>query len=231
MEINSSGGEAGRVVGAYWRVQTDPCGLSHPLQFTTSREDRQIVSMAVTDHSVTLRAVAQHIECETHNSVYVRTILRRLKQSGIFARRPVLGLPLTHNHRCLRRQWCDERRMWAAEYIENVITDESRICLQHHDVRIAGTLNSQRYISKVLMPVVLPYLQDLTTAIFQQDNTRPHVVRLVQRFFSHQIHSKTFLAVSPGLATVGATSPRFDHDRFRRCCRMLPISYPQSPLA
>ncbi|GFW69876.1 transposable element Tcb1 transposase [Trichonephila clavipes] len=37
-------------------------------------------------------------------------------------------------------------------------------------VRIAGTLNSQRYISEVLEPVVLPYLQGLATAIFQQDN-------------------------------------------------------------
>ncbi|GFU67017.1 uncharacterized protein TNCV_655561 [Trichonephila clavipes] len=53
-------------------------------------------------------------------------------------------------------------------------------------VRIAGTLNSQRYISEVLESVVLPYLQGLTTAIFQQDNARPHVVRIVQRFFVNQ---------------------------------------------
>ncbi|GFV24308.1 transposable element Tcb1 transposase [Trichonephila clavipes] len=37
-------------------------------------------------------------------------------------------------------------------------------------VRIAGILNSQRYIYEVLEPVVLPYLQGLTAAIFQQDN-------------------------------------------------------------
>ncbi|GFV70026.1 transposable element Tcb1 transposase [Trichonephila clavipes] len=55
-------------------------------------------------------------------------------------------------------------------------------------VRIAGTLNSQRYISKVLEPAVLPYLQGLATAIFQQDNARPHVACIVQRFFvNHQI--------------------------------------------
>ncbi|GFY07691.1 transposable element Tcb1 transposase [Trichonephila clavipes] len=55
-------------------------------------------------------------------------------------------------------------------------------------VRIAGTLNSQRYISEVLKPVVLPYLQGLATAIFQHDNARPHVTRVVQRFFvNHQI--------------------------------------------
>ncbi|GFW26201.1 transposable element Tcb1 transposase [Trichonephila clavipes] len=55
-------------------------------------------------------------------------------------------------------------------------------------VRIAGTLKSQRYISEVLEPVVLLYLQGLATTIFQQDNARPHVTRILQRFFvNHQI--------------------------------------------
>ncbi|GFV82777.1 transposable element Tcb1 transposase [Trichonephila clavipes] len=119
--------------------------------------------------------------------------------SGQSAKRTLLGLPLTQNHRSLRRQLCDERRMWVAEWNEIAFTDEPRSCLQHHDgrirnwrhrgkrmlnncrmhrhtgpapgimvrggigyhsrtplVRIAGTLNSQRYISKVLEAVVLP---------------------------------------------------------------------------
>ncbi|GFX18727.1 transposable element Tcb1 transposase [Trichonephila clavipes] len=55
-------------------------------------------------------------------------------------------------------------------------------------VRIAGTINIQRYISEVLKPVVLPYHQGLATAIFQQDNARLHMARIVQRFFiNHQI--------------------------------------------
>ncbi|GFU04206.1 transposable element Tcb1 transposase [Trichonephila clavipes] len=210
---------------------TDRRGRSHPPQCTTSREDRQIVRMTLTDRSVTSRTVAQHIESVTHHSVSARNIRRRLQQSGLSARRLLLGLPLTQNHRRLRRQWCDERRMWATEWNEVVFTDESRICMQHHNgrirvwryrgermlnscvmhrhtgpapgimvwggigyssrtsvVRIAGTLNSHRYISEVLEPVVVPYLQGLTTAIFQQDNARPHEARIVQRFFvNHQI--------------------------------------------
>ncbi|GFV54831.1 transposable element Tcb1 transposase [Trichonephila clavipes] len=157
--------------------------------------------MAVRDHSVTSRTVAQHIESATHLSVSARTIRRRLQRSGLSARRPLLGLPLTQNQRRLRRQWCDVRRMWAAEWNEVVFTDDSRISLQHHDawirvwrprgermlnscvthrhtgpapdimlwggigypsrtdlVRISGSLNSQRYISEVLEPVVLLYL-------------------------------------------------------------------------
>ncbi|GFV77675.1 transposable element Tcb1 transposase [Trichonephila clavipes] len=192
---------------------TDRRGRSHPPQCATSREDRQIVRMVVTDRSVASRTIPQHIETVMHHSVSAHTIRRRLQQSGLSAKRPFLGLPLTQNRRRLRRQWCDERRIWVAEWNKVVFTDESRICLQHDNgrirvwrhrgekmlnscvilrhtgsapgivvwcgigyhsrtplVRIAGTLNSQRYISEVLEPVVLPYLQVLATAIFQQDN-------------------------------------------------------------
>ncbi|GFX58083.1 transposable element Tcb1 transposase [Trichonephila clavipes] len=83
------------------------------------------------DHSVTSRTVAQHIVSVTHHSVSVRTLRRRLQQSGLSARRPLLYLHLTQNHRSIRRQWCDERKMWAAEWIKVVFTDESRICVQN----------------------------------------------------------------------------------------------------
>ncbi|GFX93413.1 transposable element Tcb1 transposase [Trichonephila clavipes] len=74
---------------------TDPYGLSHPPQCTTLREGRQIVRMEVMDRSVTSRTVGQHIESVTHHLVSARTIRRRLQQSGLSARRPLLGLPLT----------------------------------------------------------------------------------------------------------------------------------------
>ncbi|GFV65208.1 transposable element Tcb1 transposase [Trichonephila clavipes] len=136
--------------------------------------------------------------------------------------------------------------MWAAEWNEVIFTDESRICLQHHDgrirvwrhrgermlnscvmhrhtgpaqgimvwdgigyqsrtplVRITGTLNSQHYISEVLEPVIFLYLQGLATAIFQQDNARPHVARIVQRFFvNYQIELLPWPACSPDLPPI-----------------------------
>ncbi|GFV50040.1 transposable element Tcb1 transposase [Trichonephila clavipes] len=198
---------------------TDRRGRSHPPQCNTSREDRQIVRMALTDRSVTSRTVAQHIESVTHHSVSAHTIRRHLYQNGLSAKRPLLCLPLTQNHRRLRCQWCDESRMGAAEWNEVVFTDESRICLQHHVgrirrgighhhsrsplVRIVGTLKSQRYISEVLEPVVLPYLQGLATAILQQDNERPHVARIVQRFFvNQQIELLPWPARSPDISPI-----------------------------
>ncbi|GFW88957.1 transposable element Tcb1 transposase [Trichonephila clavipes] len=100
-----------------WRQKgtMDRRGRSHPPQCTTSREDGQIVRMSVTDRSVTSRTVTQHIESVTHHSVPARTIRRRLQQSGLSAKRQLLGLPLTQNHRRLRHKWCDERRMSVAE--------------------------------------------------------------------------------------------------------------------
>ncbi|GFX33675.1 transposable element Tcb1 transposase [Trichonephila clavipes] len=114
---------------------TDQRGLSHPPQCTTSRQDRQTVHMAMTDCSVTSRTIAQHIESVTHHSVSARTIRRHLQQSCLSARRPLLGLPLTQNHNHLRRQWCDLKRMWVAEWNEVVFTDTPHICLQQHDGR------------------------------------------------------------------------------------------------
>ncbi|GFV39673.1 transposable element Tcb1 transposase [Trichonephila clavipes] len=67
--------------------------------------------MAVTHRSVTSRNIEQHIESVTPHSVSARTIRRRLQQSGLSVRRSFLDIPLTQNHRRLRHQWCNERRM------------------------------------------------------------------------------------------------------------------------
>ncbi|GFV40687.1 transposable element Tcb1 transposase [Trichonephila clavipes] len=56
---------------------TDRRDRSHPPQCTTSREDRQIVCMAVRDRSDTSHE--QHIESVTHHSVSARTIRRCLQ--------------------------------------------------------------------------------------------------------------------------------------------------------
>ncbi|GFU64918.1 transposable element Tcb1 transposase [Trichonephila clavipes] len=117
---------------------TDRHGGSHSPQCTTSREDRQIVRMAGTDSSVTSRTVTQHIESVTKHSVSASTIRRHLQQSGLSSRRPLLVLPLTQNHRRLRCQWCDGRRMWAA----TVATDFGR------------SHTSQKYINLIICYLV-----------------------------------------------------------------------------
>ncbi|GFX58651.1 transposable element Tcb1 transposase [Trichonephila clavipes] len=198
---------------------TDLRGRSHPLQCTTSREDKQTVRMAKTDRSVTSRTIEQHIESVTHRPVSARTIRRRLQQSDASAKRLLLGLPLTQNRRRLCRQWCDERRMWVAEWNEVVFTDESRICLQHHDgqIRVLRHRGGRMLISCDMLHHTgpLPGIMEwgstgyqyrtplgLTTAIFQQDNARSHVTCIIQRFVNHQIELLPWLARSTDLSPI-----------------------------
>ncbi|GFX15562.1 transposable element Tcb1 transposase [Trichonephila clavipes] len=99
--------------------------------------------MAVTDRSVTSRTLAQHIESVTHHSVSARTIRRRLQQSGLSTRRALLGLPLTQNHRRLRRQWCHERRIDEAHFWLNGYVNKQ-------NCRIWSEANPQVYVETPL---------------------------------------------------------------------------------
>ncbi|GFV99817.1 transposable element Tcb1 transposase [Trichonephila clavipes] len=159
--------------------------------------------------------ITQHIESVTHHSVSARTIRRHLQQSGLSTRHPLLGLSLTQNHRSLCRRWCDERWMWAAEWNE-VAThlfatpgwvgrvletpwreDAEQLLYAPPHWSCTG------YISKELEPVLIPYLQGLATTIFQQDNVRPHVARIVHRFFvNHQIELLPLPARTPDLSPI-----------------------------
>lgn len=53
-------------------------------------------------------------------------------------------------------------------------------------VWIDSNLNADQYISDILCPVVVAYLQGLLIASFQQDNARPHVALCVLTFFNTQ---------------------------------------------
>ncbi|GFW37236.1 transposable element Tc1 transposase [Trichonephila clavipes] len=48
-----------------------------------------------------------------------------------------------------------------------------------------GTLMGQRYVDDILRPHVRPFLNGPPGAIFQQDNARPHALRLSQDFCHH----------------------------------------------
>ncbi|GFX37165.1 transposable element Tcb1 transposase [Trichonephila clavipes] len=50
-------------------------------------------------------------------------------------------------------------------------------------VSIHGTMTAQRYIYDILQPHVLPLMQRLSGAIFQQDNARPHTTRVSKDSF------------------------------------------------
>ncbi|GFU33422.1 transposable element Tcb1 transposase [Trichonephila clavipes] len=111
--------------------------------------------------------------------------------------------------------------MWAAEWNEVGFKDESRICLQHHVGRIrVWRHRGERMLNSCVMhchTAPEPGIMGLDTAIFQQDNARPRVTRIVQRFFvNHQIELLPWLAHSPDVAQrlTQITSPAAKPDQF-----------------
>ncbi|GFT18057.1 transposable element Tcb1 transposase [Trichonephila clavipes] len=69
----------------------------------TSRSDRKIVHTAIIYHAAISRTIAQQIQSVTQHSVPASDIRHRLQLGGMSARHPLLRLPLTENHRRLRR--------------------------------------------------------------------------------------------------------------------------------
>ncbi|GFW92590.1 transposable element Tcb2 transposase [Trichonephila clavipes] len=59
-----------------------------------------------------------------------KTVARRLKGGRLYARRPVVCVPLTRRHRTARLQWCREHHNWTEQdWACVVFSDESRFSL------------------------------------------------------------------------------------------------------
>ncbi|GFT67113.1 transposable element Tc1 transposase [Trichonephila clavipes] len=59
-----------------------------------------------------------------------KTVARRLREGGLYARRPVVCIPLTRQHRTARLQWCREHHNWTEQDWACVLfSDESRFSL------------------------------------------------------------------------------------------------------
>ncbi|GBM95972.1 hypothetical protein AVEN_7268-1 [Araneus ventricosus] len=99
---------------------------------TTEREDRRIRRTAVSHRT----ASAAEIRAAVGTTVTQRTVRNRLLDVQLRARRPVACIPLTPRHCRLRRQWCQVRAQWRAEWRSVVFSDESRFCLGASDGRV-----------------------------------------------------------------------------------------------
>ncbi|GFW71320.1 adhesion G protein-coupled receptor B2 [Trichonephila clavipes] len=59
-----------------------------------------------------------------------KTVARRLRGGGLYARRPVVCVPLTRHHHTARLQWCREHHNWTEQDWACVLfSDESRFSL------------------------------------------------------------------------------------------------------
>ncbi|GFU65030.1 tyrosine-protein kinase receptor [Trichonephila clavipes] len=75
---------------------------------TTPAEDRYIVLSAKRNRRTTAQQVANQFLAASGKQISRKTVARRLRGGGLYARRPVVCVPLTRQHRTSRLQWCRE---------------------------------------------------------------------------------------------------------------------------
>ncbi|GFY34831.1 transposable element Tcb2 transposase [Trichonephila clavipes] len=75
-------------------------------------------------------AGGKSVSCCLRKADLPKTVARRLRGGGLYARRPVVCVPLTRQHRTTRLQWCREHHIWTEQDWACVLfSDASRFSL------------------------------------------------------------------------------------------------------
>ncbi|GFT89636.1 HTH_Tnp_Tc3_2 domain-containing protein [Trichonephila clavipes] len=97
---------------------------------TTPAEDRYIVLSAKRNRRTTAQQVVNQFLAASGKQISRKTVARRLRGGELYARRPVVCVPLTRQHRTARLQWCSEHHNWTEQDWACVLfSDESRFSL------------------------------------------------------------------------------------------------------
>ncbi|GFU50238.1 transposable element Tcb2 transposase [Trichonephila clavipes] len=124
------------VVSRLWKSfkTTGMCSRRHGggrVRSTTPAEDRYIVLSAKKKQAHHSSAGGKSVSCCLRKADLPKnTVARRLRGGRLYARRPVVCVPLTRQHRTARLQWCREHHNWTEQDWACVLfSDESRFSL------------------------------------------------------------------------------------------------------
>ncbi|GFV71513.1 transposable element Tc1 transposase [Trichonephila clavipes] len=106
------------VVSRLWKSfkTTGMCSRRHGegrVRSMTPAEDRYIVISAKRNRRTTAQQVANQFLAASGKQISRKTVARRLTRGGLYARRPVVCVPFTRQHRTSRLQWCREHHNWT----------------------------------------------------------------------------------------------------------------------
>lgn len=111
-------------------------GQGRPLA-TTAREDRFVVQLARRNRSFNATKLRAEFAAGTGQLVSSQTVRNRLHSAGLYARRPMVVLPLTDHHKRARLAWANDHLHWGDfEWGRVLFTDESRFTLQPDNRRV-----------------------------------------------------------------------------------------------
>ncbi|GFX34025.1 transposable element Tc1 transposase [Trichonephila clavipes] len=103
---------------------------------TTAREDRHLLITARRNRGATASQLSRYLYAATRTCVSRVTDSKRLHESGLFARRHAVSIPLTSTNRRVPLAWCRQHRDWIMnQWAAVLFTDESCFSLNtnsHH---------------------------------------------------------------------------------------------------
>ncbi|GFV55215.1 transposable element Tcb2 transposase [Trichonephila clavipes] len=181
---------------------------------TTPAEDRFLALSARRRRTTTVpQLVADHFQASgRRNSATM--VRNRLHNAGLYARRPVVCVPLNGRQRRNRLCWAREQVSWTQQQWASVLfTDESRFTMESDSGRISlgghtdlhvfhgGTVTGLRYRDEILDLYVRPYAAAIgNDFILMNDNARPHRARIVEEYLEdHGLERMEWPARSPDL--------------------------------
>ncbi|GFS85933.1 transposable element Tcb2 transposase [Trichonephila clavipes] len=108
------------VVSRLWKSfkTTGMCSRRHGenrVRSTMPTEDRYIVLSAKRNRYTTAQQVANQFLAASGKQIFRKTVARRLRAGGLYARRSVVCVPLTRQRRTARFQWCREHHNWTEQ--------------------------------------------------------------------------------------------------------------------
>ncbi|GFU39457.1 transposable element Tcb2 transposase [Trichonephila clavipes] len=164
---------------------------------TTPAEDRFLALSARRRRTTTVpQLVADHFQASGRR-ISATTVRNRLHNAGLYARRPVVCVPLNGRQRRNRLCWAREHVSWTQQQWASVLfTDESRFTMESDSGRISlgghtelhvfhgGTVFGLRYRDEILDPYVRPYAAAIGNdfILMDDDNARPHRARIVEEY-------------------------------------------------
>ncbi|GFX15977.1 transposable element Tcb2 transposase [Trichonephila clavipes] len=111
------------------RMKGDIEDVSSELKYDACR--RQIYRpISKRNRRTTAQQVANQFLAASEKQISRKTVARCLRGGGLYARRPVVCVPLTRQHRTARLQWCREHHYWTEQDWACVLfSNESRFSL------------------------------------------------------------------------------------------------------
>ncbi|GFX03932.1 transposable element Tcb2 transposase [Trichonephila clavipes] len=189
---------------------------------TTPAEDRFLALSARRRRTITVpQLVADHFQASGRR-ISTTTVRNRLHNAGLYARRPVVRVPLNGRQRRNRLCWARENMflgrsnngLLALDTINPTLLKDSYrgggilvwagISLRGHtDLHVfhGGTVTGLRYRDEILDPYVRPYAAAIgNDFILMDDNARPHRARIVEEYLEdHGLERMEWPARSPDL--------------------------------